>query len=869
MFLIAGLAVHLQAQNLAVSPKLIPLPDQGIYSTSSPYLVTLSNSSSTTLSISKIVATAPFAETNNCGASLAAGKSCTISVTFTPTAIKYYTGTVTVTDSAANSPQVINVNGNGVTPLAYTPAAGGFYYSHQIAGTPSTPQVVTLVNNQSSSITFKSIQSSAAFPFTTNCGNGHGTGTLAAGASCAIQVSFNPSSATTFSANLVISESAYGSPISIPLTGTGISGVQGAMITVKPPLPCILPLETQKFTAIPTSMPSGGVDWYVDGVKGGNVNVGTITSSGLYTAPSKPTLHIIKAVSQVYPGISGSANLTITSAPNFEIYPFVVSIPPGAKQTFQAQTCQQPDPDPVTFTVDNIPGGNSTVGTVTSDGVYTAPAVAGKHTVRVTDADLNRTSGGVVTVFSAITADFGGRAKDTAPVPADMFGYGRAESIHNPTDRQLLTDAGLTEARLASQASLVYKTQTPNWSQIDPMIASIQATGQKALLQLNQSPPWLVPSSGPCAGNMYSAPTDVSKWAEIAAAYVAHMDSAFPGVVQDYEILNEPNSSGMCSTGDHLSTYLSVYAAAAKAMKAQAARDGRTIRVGGPVVSGFSELWISSLLTNASTAPYVDFVSYHQYFFGAAQMQAKWDTYTGDLSLYETTQDPSIGAAAYYNKTLAQVALGKQPGGAQTPIYVTEFNTNWAFFKDCCRNDPTYGPVWTGLYALDMLNTVYNGSARVPNKLFYFAGNAYPYFCTIGVKDDNSDCLYSVGATPTPYPQYYAFQLLASPSYLGLSSGGYMAKSISTPSGGGGLATTAFYTSTQDAIVIINPTDTSYSNIPVTFANPGFSSSQATLYTVNHGTEIETSTVKLTPQGTSLTTNVSIPAYSVQAVSLK
>ena len=98
----------------------------------------------------------------------------------------------------------------------------------------------------------------------------------------------------------------------------------------------------------------------------------------------------------------------------------------------------------------------------------------------------------------------------------------------------------------------------------------------------------------------------------------------------------------------------------------------------------------------------------------------------------------------------------------------------------------------------------------MPAKLFYFAGSAYPYFCLIGVKDSNNDCLYSAGATPVPYPQYYAFDLLASPNYLGLAAGGRMAASISTPTGGGGIATTAFYTSTQDAIVITNPTSTSF-----------------------------------------------------------
>jgi len=265
----------------------------------------------------------------------------------------------------------------------------------------------------------------------------------------------------------------------------------------------------------------------------------------------------------------------------------------------------------------------------------------------------------------------------------------------------------------------------------------------------------------------------------------------------------------------------------------------------------------------------VDFVSYHQYFFGSTNLQAQWDKYTGDWSLYNAMQDPSNGAFAIYNKVLGRAALGQQPGGANVPIYVTEFNTNWAFFKDCCRNDPTYAPVFNALYAVDMLNSVYNGSAHMPNNLTYFASSAYPWFCLIGVQDANSDCGYSVGATPVPYPQYYAFQLLASPAYLGLQGGGHMAASISTPTGGGGLATTAFYTPSQDALVIINPTSTSYPAINIAFANPGFSDTQGTLYTIHNSAQINATNISFATQGTSRTTTIAVPPYSVQAISLK
>ncbi|MGC2616782.1 MAG: choice-of-anchor D domain-containing protein [Terracidiphilus sp.] len=857
-----------RAQNIYVSPKLLPFSDTAIGTTSAPMTVTIDNNQTGSLSISGMQLPAPFSETNNCGTTLAPNQTCKISVTFSPTTVKYYSASLTITDSAGNSPQLISLTGNGVkSTVSYAPPVGGIYFYNQIVSTPSTPQAVTLTN-KGSALTFSSITSSADYPFTTNCGNGQGGGTLATGASCTIQVRFDPQALGKRITNLTIAENAAGSPIVVPLQGTGISGTPPAAVAVTPSAPCVLPSGTEQFAAVVTSESNNAVNWLVDNITGGNSTVGTISQSGLYTAPPYAGSHTIKAVSQASSSVSGLSVISVNDSPTFEIYPFVSSIPTGGHQTFQAQQCLVPVSN-VTYTVDNIAGGNSTIGTISNDGVYTAPPTPGKHTVRVTDSGLNKTSGAVVTTFTAITADFNSRAKTTAPVPAGMFGYGRGEALRGTSDRELLTQAGLTEARLSGLITFVYATQTPNWTQIDSMIEALQSTGQHALIQLNQSPTWLQPTSGKCAGSSFAAPTNISEWAQIAASYVAHFDSKFPGVVQDYEIWNEPNATGMCATVNQMGTYMNIYATAAPAMKAQAAQDGATIRIGGPVLSGYSQLWISTLLTSASTAPYVDFVSYHQYIFGQSQLEAQWDRYTGVPSLYEMTQDPSTGAFANYNKTLAQVALGKQPGGAKTPVYVTEYNSNWAFFKDCCRNDSTYAPVWNALYVTDMLDSVYNGSAHVPDKLYYFAGNAYPYFCLIGVHDTNMDCLYSAGATPVPYPQYYAYQLFGANDYLSLAGGGYMAKSISTPTGGGGLATTAFFTSTQDSVVIINPTSTSYPQISVTLANPGFSDTQGTLYQIQNGSEITSTPIAFTSQGASRTATIDVPPYSVQAIAFK
>ncbi len=851
------------------TPSVISFPSQAVGTSSTPSSVNLTNNQTVAMNISGITVPAPFSQTNNCGASLGAGQTCAVSVTFSPTAVQYYAANVTVTDDAPNSPQVLPVNGNGTVGLTYTPKVGGLYFNNQILKTSSTPQAVTLTNNQTTAVSFSSIVASADYPYTTNCGNGAGGGTLAAGASCMVMVSFDPQVLGSRSSNLVINESAAGSPITIPLQGTSINGTQGALVAITPLTPCVQPLQPLQLTARTQNLTNTAVNWYVNNVPGGNSTVGTVSSTGLYTAPATAGTYYVEITSQQIPSLTSSATITVEPAASltFGIYPYVAAIPVGAKQPFSAQVCLVPDSN-VTYTVDNIAGGNATVGTVSSTGLYTAPPTAGKHTVRVTDASLNRTSGGVVTVFSSITADYGSRAGTTAPIPADLFGYGRGESIPTVAARNLLEQGGLTVARTSAQIATVYATQAPDWTKIDPLIATIQASGQHAMLQLHQSPTWLQPTTGPCVGNVFAAPTDVNQWAQIAAAYVAHMDVAFPGVITDYEIGNEPNATGMCTTANHLDTYLAIYAAAAPLMKAQAAQDGVTIRIGGPVISGYTSYWVNALLTTSTTAPYVDFVSYHQYFYGSSQLEAAWDMYTDMPSMYQAEQDVSNGAQANYAKAVKAVVAGQQPNAANTPIYITEYNTNWAFYQDCCRNDNSYAPVFNSLYTTDVLNSVYNGTARVPNKIFYFAGSAYPWFCLIGVVDSNNDCLYSAGATPAPYPQYFSYQLVASPQYLGLSQGGYMAKSISAPTGGGGLATTAFYTTNHDAFVITNPTSTAYSQITLTLANPGLGGTQGTLYQIVNGTQISTTPISFSQSGTSLTTTISVPAYSVQAISL-
>src|SRR5215469_2908518 len=381
-------------------------------------------------------------------------------------------------------------------------------------------------------------------------------------------------------------------------------------------------------------------------------------------------------------------------------------------------------------------------------------------------------------------------------------------------------------------------------------------------MQLAFTPAWLQANTTGCGSDPTKAvPSDVKAWALLAKAIVSHMDQKFPGMVTGYEIWNEPDAGGMCGTTDKLGSYIALYAAAAPVIKQQAAADGATVRVGGPAASSMCPTWFQALLTNSSTAPYVDFVSYHQYLAGSRNISAPWST------MYSLTQDPATGAASTFAAAAQAVAGGKQPQASKTPVFIDEFNTNWAFLKDCCRNDPTYAPVWNGLYVSDVLNTVYSGTGHVPGQLTYYAAVSLPYFCVVGDWNANMDCSHASGS-PVPYPQYYAYELMASGSYLGMNDGGYIATSIGSPPAGKGCAATAFYTSKQDSILIVNPTSSSYSDV-LRIQNPGLASLSATLYQVVHGNSISKAALKLTESGTTYTAPITVPAYSVLGISIK
>jgi hypothetical protein len=86
--------------------------------------VTVSNTGSAAASVSGVSVTGDFGQTNTCGTSIAAGASCTVNVSFRPTASGTRTGTLTLTSNASNSPTTVTLSGTGAGTVPTNLAAG-------------------------------------------------------------------------------------------------------------------------------------------------------------------------------------------------------------------------------------------------------------------------------------------------------------------------------------------------------------------------------------------------------------------------------------------------------------------------------------------------------------------------------------------------------------------------------------------------------------------------------------------------------------------------------------------------------------------------------------------------------------------------
>jgi hypothetical protein len=193
----------------------VNFPEEPVGVTSPAIPLILTSSGNAPLHISSIVAPPGFAQSNNCGTTLAPSAFCTINLTSTPLATGSFFGTLAVNDDAPGSPQTALLTGFGVaTIMGISPSALNF--GTQLIGS-STVQDVTLSNTGGTSFNISNIAiNGVEFTQTNTC-----PAVLGPSASCIVHVTFTPAGFIGPGAMLNITDTAGASPHSVALKGIG------------------------------------------------------------------------------------------------------------------------------------------------------------------------------------------------------------------------------------------------------------------------------------------------------------------------------------------------------------------------------------------------------------------------------------------------------------------------------------------------------------------------------------------------------------------------------------------------------------------------------------------------------------------------
>ncbi len=201
---------------VSLAPSTLFFPNQAAGTTSAEKTITLTNHQSVTLHVSDVAASGDYAETDNCQPTVAAGATCAIKVSFSPTVGGTRTGQLTVTDDAGNTPQIANLTGTGTTPTASLSSAHLFFGVHAV-GSTSSLQTVTVTNKGQAPLKVSNIAASGGYVQSNTC-----VGTaVQPGATCTVSAKFVPSVLGLNNGWLTITDNAPGAPHLIEVSGSG------------------------------------------------------------------------------------------------------------------------------------------------------------------------------------------------------------------------------------------------------------------------------------------------------------------------------------------------------------------------------------------------------------------------------------------------------------------------------------------------------------------------------------------------------------------------------------------------------------------------------------------------------------------------
>src|ERR1700688_4657998 len=310
-------------------------------------------------------------------------------------------GTASI-QSGAQQQFIASVSGSSTTAVAWSASGGtittnGLYVAPSAAGTytvtatsaadstKSASAVVTVAQPQQVAISVSpdaaSIQSGAQQQFIASVSGSSNTAVAWSASGGTITISglyVAPSAAGTYT---VTATSAADSTKSASAVVT-VALPQQVAVSVSPISASIQSGAQQQFIASVSGSSNTAVVWSASG--------GTITTSGLYRAPSAAGTYTVTATSASDSTKSASAIVTVPQQVAISVSPGTASIQSGAQQQFIAS---------VSGSSNTAVAWSASGGTITISGLYVAPRAAGTYTVTATSAaDSTKSASAVVTV---------------------------------------------------------------------------------------------------------------------------------------------------------------------------------------------------------------------------------------------------------------------------------------------------------------------------------------------------------------------------------------------------------------------------------------------------------------------------------------
>lgn len=218
-----GTGIGAGTPGVSVSPASLDFGGVIYETRSDAKTVTVRNTGTATLTISKIYLGGDFEETDNCS-SLDPQSSCSFSIRLTPTAVGPQTAYLDF-DTNAPSPDdkiLVKLTGIGLAPPAPTITPPKLDFGNQPLSTSTDLQSVSLTNTSPGPLHIDGIAMDGSnpgdfVPGTTTCGS-----YLKAGGTCVTTVAFKPTATGPRSAAMRFYDNAGNSPQTVPLTGTGV-----------------------------------------------------------------------------------------------------------------------------------------------------------------------------------------------------------------------------------------------------------------------------------------------------------------------------------------------------------------------------------------------------------------------------------------------------------------------------------------------------------------------------------------------------------------------------------------------------------------------------------------------------------------------